>query len=73
MPVPNPTPKDLEDPLFSAIWNVIKTWDISTEKVHDPFRGTIRNYTGGNGSHVMMILNEVRKELRNKNIDELLQ
>ena len=71
--MPNPTPKDLEDPIFNAIWHVIKKWDISTEYIHDPFRGSIRNYTGGNGSHVMMILNEVRKELRNKNIDDLLK
>jgi hypothetical protein len=48
-PMPNPTPDMLnDDPIFDAIWEVIKHWDIN---VPDYYHG----YMGGNGSHVALI------------------
>jgi hypothetical protein len=53
-PLPNPTPEDLKDPLFEAIWRVTKTWDVNVPEYYS-------GYCGMNGSHVMLILNEIRK------------
>jgi hypothetical protein len=53
--MPNPSAEDQRDPVFLAIFNVIKGWDIRTE--------SDSGYSGGNGSHVMMILKAVRSEL----------
>lgn len=51
--MPNPTPEMLSgDPLFDAIWEVIKTWDIN---VPDYYHG----YCGGNGSHVTLLYQAV--------------
>ncbi len=63
--IPNPTKEDLESPLFLAIWDVIKTWDIKAPEYHD-------GYCGGNGSHVMLILNGIREELRESKIEYIL-
>lgn len=52
--MPNPSDKDLKDPVFNAIWDVIKKWDVN---VPSHYAG----YCGANGSHVMLILDEVRK------------
>lgn len=54
LPWPNPTDADLADPEFEAIWRVIKSWDISVPG----YEGV--GYCGGNGSHVMLILNALR-------------
>lgn len=51
---PNPTEEDLADPVFNAIWETIKGWDVST-----PIEG-VGLYTGATGSHVMLILNALR-------------
>lgn len=48
---PDPTEEDLNDPVFNAIWDVIKTWDVN---VGD-------GPMGATGNHVMKILQEVRK------------
>jgi len=53
---PNPTPTDQADPLFEAIWSAIKTWDIQVPEYDG--RGL---YAGANGSHVLLILQAVRK------------
>lgn len=53
--LPSPTPEEQADPLFVALFNVIKLWDIRTE--HDT------GYCGGNGSHALLLLNAVREEL----------
>ena len=45
---PDPTPEMLADPLFDAIWNVIKTWDIN---VPDIYAG----YCGATGNHARAI------------------
>lgn len=51
--MPNPTVDDLNDPVFEAIWQTIKRWDVN---VPDCYTG----YCGANGSHVMLILNAIR-------------
>lgn len=58
--MPNPTPADLEDPLFNAIWEVTKDWDLNAPKHYD-------GYCEMNGSHVMIILNAVRDSQKPKN------
>ncbi len=59
--MPNPTSEQLNDPLFTAIWEVIKTWDVN---VPDYYEG----YCGANGSHVALILNALnaRREMGNE-------
>jgi hypothetical protein len=51
--MPNPTEDDLKDPMFEAIWGVIKTWDVNVP-IH------YAGYCGANGSHVMLILEAIR-------------
>ena len=62
---PNPTDSDLLDPLFSAIWNAVKYWDIRDSRYS-------YGYMSGNGSHVMIILNELRIAMRDKKINDIL-
>jgi len=45
---PDPTPAMLNDPVFEAIWNVIKTWDINVPAVY-------KGYCGATGNHVRAI------------------
>ena len=54
MKMPNPTKDDVEDPTFNAVWDVIRTWDVNVSGYYD-------GYCRANGSHVMLILNEIRK------------
>lgn len=54
--LPNPTDADLTDPIFNAIWRVTKTWDVNVPEYYV-------GYCGMNGSHVMLILNEIRAML----------
>ena len=49
---PNPTEADQADPVFEAIWQAIKRWDVS--------RGGGALYSGATGSDVMHILQAVR-------------
>jgi len=49
------TGKDLIDPLFNAIWDAIKGWDLERE------RG--EGYAGATGTDVMTILNVVRPSI----------
>jgi hypothetical protein len=46
LPMPDPTPDMLNDPMFNAIWDVIKTWDI--------------NAGGATGNHARAILDRLR-------------
>lgn len=52
-PMPNPTDADLRDPVFEAIWQATKTWDVNAPEFY-------RGYCGMNGSHVILILNAIR-------------
>jgi hypothetical protein len=49
-PMPNPTPQMHLNPIWNAIWDVIKTWDVSIPGHYD-------GYMGANGSHATMIFN----------------
>jgi hypothetical protein len=61
--MPNPTPEQVElDPVFNAIWQVIKSWDVNVPEYYS-------GYCGANGSHVMLILNALN-ELKGDNIHE---
>ena len=51
--IPNPTNADLADPIFEAIWQATKSWDVN---VPEHYVG----YCGMSGSHVMLILNAIR-------------
>lgn len=53
-PWPDPTPAMLaKDPLFEAIWQVIRTWDIN---VPEQYNG----YTGATGNHARAIYDAVK-------------
>lgn len=47
--LPDPSPEDLKDPKFEAIWQTIKIWDIAVP-------GAYQGRTGAMGNHVMAIL-----------------
>jgi hypothetical protein len=47
--MPNPTPADLADKTFQALWSQIKDWDINVPQFYE-------GYCGGNGSHVKLLL-----------------
>lgn len=49
---PDPTPEMLESPLFNAIWDCIKTWDINVP-------GVYMGYMGATGNHVRAILDAI--------------
>ena len=48
-----PTAEDLASPLFNAIWNAIKGWDI--ERMHG------EGYSAATGTDVKTILNAIEK------------
>ena len=54
-PMPNPTPEEIESPLFNAIWDAIKSWDVN---VPESYSG----YCGLNGSHVKIIIDAIAAE-----------
>ena len=50
----DPTPEMLADPVFEAIWNVIKTWDINVPSAY-------HGYCSATGNHVRAILDALPK------------
>lgn len=48
--MPRPSAETLNDPIFQAIWECIKTWDVNVPEYY-------AGYCGANGSHVQLILN----------------
>lgn len=50
---PDPTPEMLKDPLFNAIWEVIKTWDVNVPQIYG-------GYCGATGNHARAIFDAVR-------------
>jgi len=52
--MPNPTEEQLRDPLFTAIWEVIKNWDVNVPEYYE-------GYCGANGSHVMLLFNALHR------------
>lgn len=51
--MPDPTQADLGDPVFEAIWQIIKAWDVNAPAYY-------AGYCGANGSHVKLILDAIR-------------
>lgn len=49
---PDPTPEMLDHPLFNAIWDVIKTWDVNVPRAYI-------GYCGANGNHVRAIYDAI--------------
>lgn len=58
---PDPTPADLADPLFEAIWQAIRRWDVDTPILGLPSGPGM--YHGATGNDVMTILLAVRAAL----------
>jgi hypothetical protein len=54
--MPSPMGTDLIDPLFEAIWQTTKTWDVNAPEYYV-------GYCGMNGSHVLLILKAIRKAM----------
>ncbi len=52
---PDPTEEDLQDPVFEAVWQAIKGWDLSRE----PGSKGDRLYAGATGNDVMHILKAI--------------
>jgi hypothetical protein len=50
----SPTETELTDPLFDAIWETIKTWDINVPGVYN-------GYCSATGNHVKAILDAIKK------------
>jgi len=63
--MPNPTPEEMASPQFESIWNIIKTWDINVPEYYN-------GYAGGNGSHVKLILDELKVVMRDHNLGKIL-
>ena len=64
--MPNPTPEEMASPQFESIWNIIKTWDINVPEYYS-------GYSGGNGSHVKLILDELKVVMRDHNLGKILE
>ena len=65
-PMPSPSKEELDSPEFNAIWDIIKHWDISVPSYYN-------GYTGGNGSHVKLIIDALKPVLRNYRIDQIVE
>jgi hypothetical protein len=50
---PDPTPEMLDDPVFNAIWQTIKRWDIHVPVVYS-------GYCGATGNHVRAIFDAIK-------------
>lgn len=57
--MPNPTPEQIDDPVFLAIWEVIKHWDVNVPEYYS-------GYCGATGSHVMLIFNAIHQLWRSQ-------
>lgn len=51
---PDPTPEMLHDPMWLAIWNAIKTWDVNVP-------GAYSGYCGASGNHARAIYDAIRR------------
>jgi hypothetical protein len=52
--MPNPTEEQMKSPIFNAIWEVIKDWDVNVPEYYE-------GYCGANGSHVALILEKIKE------------
>jgi ribosomal protein L40E len=53
-PMPDPTPEMLKDPVWNAIYDTIKSWDVNVPEFYN-------GYCGANGSHATLIYQAVQK------------
>jgi hypothetical protein len=51
---PDPTPEMLADPLFVAVWDCIKRWDIAVPGAYD-------GICGAYGNHARAIVDAIRR------------
>ena len=65
-PMPSPSQEEMDSELFNAIWKIVKDWDIG-----DPNYYT--GYTGGNGSHVKILLDAIKPAIRDCKINEIFK
>lgn len=65
---PDPTKEQLVTPLFNAIWEVIKKWDIGLPQDIDETGHQL--YSGATGNHVVAIMQAIEKV--DSNIDVIL-
>jgi hypothetical protein len=49
----DPTPAELQSPLFEAIWQAIKSWDVNVPSEYE-------GYCGSSGNHVCVILDALK-------------
>ncbi len=63
--MPNPSLDEINSSDFEAIWEIIKDWDINARDYYD-------GYTSGNGSHVKLILDNLKIHRRDNNIGEII-
>jgi hypothetical protein len=63
--IPSPSPEEINSKLFESIWKVIKNWDINVTEYYT-------GYCGGNGSHVKLILDELKTTLREDKINTII-
>jgi len=57
--MPSPTQEDLDDPVFEALWQTIKTWDVNVPEYYV-------GYCGANGSHVKLLLDSFWPQIRDR-------
>ncbi len=62
--MPSPSKEEIESLQFNAIWDIIKTWDINVPEFYS-------GYTGGNGSHVKLILDSLKQSNREEKLNYL--
>ena len=51
----DPKPDELKSPLFEAVWQTIKTWDINVPEEYE-------GYCGATGNHVCAILDALKED-----------
>ncbi len=65
-PLPNPSISERDSPIFNAIWEIIKDWDISDPNYY-------YGYMSGNGGHVKLILDKIIPFIRSEKIDQIIE
>ena len=63
--MPSPSPEEIDSKLFESIWKVIKNWDINVPEYYS-------GYCRANGSHVKLILDELKPTIREIKIDTII-
>lgn len=71
LPWPDPTPAQLVDPVFGAIWNAIRTWDIHVPRVDGD--GMRSGATGNHARAIFDALPKVREERYTRVLHALAQ